>query len=160
MIYDQGVEPEGELEGELELEPGNPEFSPVVDRRARMDEPLPVRLIAIADVRLKAPAGVEKQLDLFYVTMLGFERMAPPEELIYRADNFLLKFQLAERPVVHDSLRAIAIEVVSLREAEQKLIDAELEYTRQRGISPGGDSLVLLDPAGNWVELVEQRVLP
>ena len=35
-----------------------------------------------------------------------------------------------------------------------------MEYTRQRGLNLGEESLVLLDPAGNWVEIVEMRVVP
>jgi hypothetical protein len=139
----------------MELEPGNAEFQPVIDRRARVPEPLPVRLVAIADVRLPAPAGVE--LNAFYVKLLGFERMQPLTELTYRADNFELHFEVHERPVMHDSLRALVTEIPSLREAEQKLIDGEYAYTRQRGTAPGTESLVLLDPAGNWLELVERR---
>jgi len=141
----------------MDLEPGNPEFEPVIDRRPRVPEPLPVRLIAIADVRLPAPAGVEVRLDDFYVQLLGFERLDPATALNYRADNFELHFQVHERPVVHDSLRALLIEIPSLRDAEQKLIDAQLAYTRQKGTTPGSESLVLLDPAGNWIELVERR---
>ena len=144
---------------ELELEPANPEYQPVIDRRPRVPEPLPVRLVAIADVRLPGPAGAELALDEFYVGMLGMERTGPATELIYRADNFELRFDVKDRPVMHESLRALVIEVQSLREAEQKLIDAEMMYTRQRSTAPGMESLVLLDPAGNWVELVETRVV-
>jgi len=145
---------------ELELEPANPEYQPVIDRRPRVPEPLPVRIVAIAPVRLPAPAGAELALDAFYVGMLQMERIGPETELIYRADNYELRFDVKDRPVLHESLRALLIEVPSLREAEQKLIDAEMVYTRQRATAPGTESIVLLDPAGNWVELVEARVVP
>jgi hypothetical protein len=46
-----------------------------------------------------------------------------------------------------------------LEEAEKKLIELELEYTRQRGMTPGEESLLLIDPAGNWIELQEYRVI-
>jgi len=147
------------VDGPLELEQSAGEFRPVLDRRPVVPEPLPVRLVAIADVRLPAPAGVEKALDTFYVKMLGFERIEPLTQLIYRAENFLLTFELQERPVEHDSMRATAIEVPNLADAEQKLIAAELEYTHSRGIAAGHETLVLLDPAGNWIELVENRLL-
>src|SRR5688572_7744007 len=45
------------------------------DRRPRMPEPLPVRVLAVEDVRLPATAGLEPQLDDFYVGLFGFERV-------------------------------------------------------------------------------------
>ena len=120
-----------------------------------MPEPLPVRLVAVEDVHLNAAAGTETQLDDFYVNFLQFERT--PTELAYRADNFTLHFNVLEHPMSHDSLRPMQIEVLNLADAEQKLIDREMEYTRQRGVTPGQETLLLLDPAGNWVELIEHR---
>src|SRR5688500_8447719 len=58
----------------MELEPTARPLPPVHDPRPRLLEPLPVRLIAVEDVRLPAPAGVETKLDAFYVVLLGFER--------------------------------------------------------------------------------------
>jgi catechol 2,3-dioxygenase-like lactoylglutathione lyase family enzyme len=196
------------------------------DPRPLMPEPLPVRLVAVADVRLAAPAGVERALDAFYVDLLGCVRhgappkprrliepllgvrteapvTAPPLALglrnredepaprpadlpatvppgnapavaevrtrsgrpalsgpIYLADNFAIRFDILEAPVERDTFRPLTVEVPSLAEAEAKLIEAEMEYTRQRGLNLGEESLVLLDPAGNWVEIVEMRVVP
>lgn len=168
----------------MELEPAPAtEFEPLADRRPRMAEPLPVRLVSVDDVRLSAPAGAERELDAFYVVLLGFERedvdlkenqrprphveplaggsrqgaTAPPLVLVYRAENFRLRFQTVEPPVARESLRAQGIEVPSLAEAEARLIEAEIEYTWERGLVPGRESLLLQDPAGNWVELVESR---
>ncbi len=45
----------------------------------------------------------------------------------------------------------------SLVEMELKLVEAQIVYDRQKGLMPGEESLVLADPAGNWVELVESR---
>jgi hypothetical protein len=139
----------------LEVEEPAQQFKSTPDNRVRMPEPLPVRMVAVEDVRLPAPAGVETQLDEFYVKLLEFERVAG--ELSYRADNFTLRFDVLEHPLSHDSLRPTQIEVLSLADAQQKLIDREIEYTRQRGVTPGQETLVLLDPAGNWVELIEYR---
>ncbi len=141
------------------LENSQGEFKPTIDRRARVPEPLPVRLMAIADVRLVAPAGVEREMDALYADILGFERMEPMTSLIYRADNFTLTFELQEGPIVHESLRATVVEIPSLGQTEHKLIEAEIPYTRQRSTAPGVESLVLLDPAGNWLELVESRLI-
>jgi hypothetical protein len=51
------------------------------------------------------------------------------------------------------------VEVPSLAAAEARLVAAEIEYVRQKGVTPGQESLLLLDPAGNWVELLEMRPL-
>ena len=116
-----------------------------------------MRLVAVEDVRLPGPIGVDEELDAFYAGLLLFERVG--EELAYRADNFILRFELADRPVVHESLRPLGIEVLSLAETEKRIIDAELEYTRQRGVTPGSETLLLLDPAGNWIEVGEIRLI-
>ena|SRR5688572_7896123 len=143
----------------LELEETPGAYEPRPDNRPRVPEPLPVKLVAVEDVTMPAPRGIAPQLDAFYVGLFGFERVPRESELLYRAENVQLRFDVRETPVVHDNLRLQGIEVPSLAEAEHKLIEAELEYTRQRGVTPGHESLVLLDPAGNWVEIVEVRAI-
>lgn len=140
----------------LELEAATG-LTPRVDDRARIDEPLPVKLVAVADVTLPAPAGVEVELDAFYVDLLEFERVPPQTPLHYRAENFAIRFQLQERPVEHENLRPQGIEVPSLAEVELKLIEGEHAYVRQRGVLAGTETIVMRDPAGNWIELVELR---
>ncbi len=140
----------------MELEPSTG-IRPAIDRRPRMDEPLPVKLLAVDDVRLPAPAGVEMELNAFYVGVLEFERMPPATELVYRAENFRLCFEVQERPVGRENLRPLGIEIRSLAEAELQLVEREHEYLRQRGVLPGTETIVLRDPAGNWIELVELR---
>jgi hypothetical protein len=39
------------------------------------------------------------------------------------------------------------------------LIDAEREYVRQIGLTPGQLSLLTRDPAGNWIEISESRAV-
>lgn len=142
----------------LELEPAGPAtFRPVADRRLKVPEPLPVRLVAVADVRLPAPAGAEHLLDALYVGLLGFQRAPESEGLAYYADNAALRFDVVEAPVRRTDYRAVGVEVPSLAAAEEKLIGAEVEYERHRGLLPGEERLSLTDPAGNWVELVESR---
>ncbi len=140
----------------IELEPSSG-LALTLDRRRRIDEPLPVKLVAVRDVRLPAPAGVEVKLDAFYVGLLEFERVPPETALVYRAENVALRFDLEERPIGHESLRPQGIEVQSLADAELKLLEAGYEYARQRGVLPGSETIVLRDPAGNWIELVELR---
>ena len=141
----------------FELEPSSG-FEPVTDRRPRMDEPLPVKLVAVDDVRLVSPGGIEEELDAFYVGLWQFQRDVGEAGVVYRADNFRLRFEIVpDDQLERDSLRPQGIEVMSLAEAEEKLIEEELEYIRQRGLTPGQASLLLLDPAGNWIEIFECR---
>ena len=142
--------------GPMEPEPVTWTFKPTIDRRPRVPEPLPVRLVTVADARLPAAAGLERKLDRFYVGLLGFERADDGEQISYRADNFCLHITVIEPPLRRDDLRPLIIEVPSLAEMEAKLIDAELEYSRQRGLLPGEESIVLLDPAGNWIEITDR----
>lgn len=142
----------------IELEPPTG-VEPVPDQRPRMDEPLPVRLVAIEDVTLPAMAGVEAEMDRFYVGMLEFARDANLHELVYHADNFAIRFVVQELLPQRGEYRPMRIEVQSLIVAEQKLIEAKIEYARQKTLTPGEESIVLLDPAGNWVELVEYRAI-
>jgi hypothetical protein len=132
---------------------------PTADRRPRMPEPLPVRLVVIDDVHLTSPAGNEELLNEFFVDLLGFERNADDAKIIYRADNARIFFEVVEVPACRVNYRPIQIEVPSLIEMEMKLVGAEIEFTRQKGLSPGQDSLLLLDPAGNWMEILEARVV-
>ena len=148
----------------MELEEATGHFRPIVDRRPRVPEPLPVKLVAVADARVPAAAGLERQLDAFYVGLFGFERRTdgagePSEAVAYRADNFALHVDVLEPPVRRIDLRPLCVEVPSLAALEDKLIEAEQEYERRRGLLPGHRSIVLLDPAGNWVEAVEMKTV-
>jgi hypothetical protein len=79
--------------------------------------------------------------------------------LIYRSENFLLHFDIAEAPIIHESLRPLGVEIPSLPDLEQKLIEREMEFTRLRGTTPGRETLLIRDPAGNWVEIAEVRLI-
>jgi len=167
----------------MELEPSTGTEPSPPDPRPHIPEPPPVRLVSVDDVHLPAPTGVEQELDSFYVMLLGFERedievkrpkphiasttaertrrtgpsAEAPSGPIYRAENFRLRFQTIEPPILRQSLRPQGIEVRSISEAEARLTDAVIEFTRERGLVPGQESLLLKDPAGNWVELTECR---
>jgi hypothetical protein len=150
----------------LELEEPSGSFNSAAsaaDHRPHMPEPLPVRLIAVEDVRLPAPHDVDvAALDAFYIALLQFQRAASSdaaEGLTYNAENVSLHFDLLDGSIVHESLRPLGVEVLSLPETEKKIIAAELEYTRQRGTTPGVETLLLLDPAGNWVEIGQVRLI-
>jgi hypothetical protein len=130
----------------------------VVDDLPRMVEPPPVRLVTVDDAKLLAGAGMEKLLNGFYVDLLQLVR-DEGDGLVYRAANFAIVFQILEPPVQRRDMRAIGIEVQSLAEARKKLIDAEIEHVLQRGLMPGAVSILLQDPAGNWLELTETAII-
>jgi hypothetical protein len=139
------------------LEPAPGEFTPIIDNRIRMDEPPPVRLVTVEDARLPAIARLEPQLDDFYVAMLQFYKESSLPNVTYRAENFRLRFDLLDELPARDDMRPLMIEVLSLRDAEPKLIAREIDYERQRGLVPGQDKLLLRDPASNPIELVESH---
>jgi hypothetical protein len=121
----------------LELEPATGRYiAPARDRRPFMPEPPPVRLVAVEDVLVEAPAGVEPALDDFYVAMLQLEREdAPPRsggagahhshhsqqedrtEIVYKAENVRLRLAVREPPLPRPDMRPIGVEVRSLADA-------------------------------------------
>jgi hypothetical protein len=134
-------------------------FRPRPDRRPRMEEPLPVKLVTIGHATLVTAAGLERQLDDFYAGLLGFQRTGPEHDIVYRSETFDLTFLVEEPPVRRDTLRALGVEVQSLQELELKLIDRQIPYTRQKSLTPGRESFLLMDPAGNWLEITESRAI-
>jgi hypothetical protein len=144
----------------MELEPSSGTPIPAIDLRPLIPPPLPVRVVAVEDVKLPAPAGAERKLEQFYAGLLGFERdPREPNELIFRAENVRLRFEILEPPITRDSMRMLGLEVPALSALEPKLLDLQLEYVRQRGLLPGQDAIVFQDPAGNWLSVSEIQLL-
>lgn len=145
----------------MDLEPSSIDFKPIPDTRPRIEPPPPVRVVAITDVHLPAPAGIEPELDAFYVGLLGFvpDPSGAEGKLVYQAENVNLVFDVLEPPIARDRLRPVEIELSSLPLVEQKLIEHEIPYERVRALLTGRDSLLLQDPAKNWVALVGMDVL-
>jgi hypothetical protein len=133
------------------------------DRRRKIENPPPVRIIAIDDCYIWAPAGLEPQLDRFYEGLLYFERLESdpgdgPHELMYRAENFRLLIEIVERPLSREDYRPLMVAVPSLNDLAASLTDAEIEHVREKGLTPGHDTLLITDPAGNPVAVGEYRV--
>jgi len=123
----------------------------------RLEEPPPVRLLTVEDATLPAAAGLERDLDDFYIGLFQFIRDATPEEIVYRAENFRLRFTVVEPPFERNDFYATRIEVPLLRDLEKLLIERELEYQRLKGLLPGQQVIALFDPAGNYIEVTEFR---
>jgi hypothetical protein len=124
-----------------------------------------VQLLAVADVTLPALTGLENQLDEFYVGILGFQReigrpICEREPAItYRAENAFLRLICIERPPLREDYRFVGMVVPSIGELAERLNDAGIEFIRQRDLTPGSESLVLNDPAGNLLAIGENRLL-
>jgi hypothetical protein len=140
----------------MELEQTEKPFDVPPDRRPHIPEPPPVSLVTVADVLLPSIAGLERELDAFYVGLLRFERDADVESIIYRAENFRLRFEIFERLPEREGLRPVGIAIENFAEIASKLNELEMEFTLQRGLTPGQDAVLLRDPAGNWIELFDR----
>jgi hypothetical protein len=141
----------------MTLEQPNFPFVPVSDARKRLEEPLPVTLEAVADMHVPTPRVPREEFDRLYLTILEFAPLPDPHYLVYRAENFNLRFDLPRRELLHSDYRYVKIVVQSLAATEAKLVEAEIEYQRQKGITPGQESLLLTDADGNWLEIREHR---
>jgi hypothetical protein len=150
---------DGSSEDRIALDDATAALRPVEDTRPRMEEPPPVSLVAVADVTLQATRGLESSLDDFYVGILEFVRDDVGENLAYRADNFCLRFEWHEGLVERQSLRPAGIEVESLGALERKLFDQEIDFQFDRGLMPGGQCILVSDPAGNSLQIYEQRIV-
>jgi hypothetical protein len=138
----------------VELEETGIGFTPVKDTRPLLPEPPPVRLVAIHDVHVPAAAGVEKELDAFYVKLLKFIREgAEAGHIRYKSENWRIHFDVLEPPIGREDFRTVGIEVPLLLSLERELIDLEIEYQWQKGLMPGQETLLLQDPAGNWIQI-------
>ena len=146
----------------IELEEFTGNYKPVADDRPLMPEPPPVRLVAIDDVHLPAANGWERQLDAFYIGRLRFERKFKDETdgaIIYHAENERLCFDLLEPPIARDGIRPTGIEIDWLEDFEHQLIEDKIDHTRQVGLLPGEDSILVQDPAGNWLLVTQRRLV-
>jgi hypothetical protein len=148
----------------MELEPATTPFENVEDRRPRLLPPPPVQLVAITDISLLSSAGLEKDLDRFYVGLLGFERQetAPDANDLmtaYRAANFRLNLYVVEKMPPRPDYRPAGVIVPSLEDLMRRFTDAQIAFLRQRGLMPGTESLLVNDPAGNLLEITESRML-
>lgn len=131
------------------------------DTRPTLVEPPPVRLAAVADVSLPTIAGLEPQLDAFYVDLLRFARAnnenTPHKAPIYLAEKRAIVFHLVEAPPERDAVRPIAIQTPFYDQIIEQLEFDGVEYELVRGLVAGNDAILLRDPAGNWVAIGDWR---
>jgi hypothetical protein len=63
-----------------------------------------------------------------------------------------------ERPPVREDFRPLMLAVDSLGELVGRLVEGEIEFVHQRGLALGQESVLVSDPAGNPVEVMEYRI--
>ncbi len=120
------------------------------------------RLLAIDHVRLLASPETVESLDLFYVEQIGFERLRSPEPelIIYRGyprSGPRLQIRLVDDPGQERGRRQAVIQVASLAGLIELLDEERRNYSLVQGFSYYERRLLLEDPAGNRVELVESH---
>jgi hypothetical protein len=143
----------------IELENSDFSFKPSRDERQRMEEPLPVEIEAVGDVHLPCARVANEKLDALYIALLQFAPIHADHHPAYQANNFRLLFDLPRRELIQEDFRMTRIIVPSLVELQHKLVDAGIEYERQKGVNPGQEALVMQDADGNWLEIREKRIL-
>jgi len=143
----------------MELEEPSERFEPVADRRPKVREPLPVKLVAVADMHIGATAGTRAALDAFYIGVLGFAGAGDGEVWAYQAENFRLIVEGVEGLVERADYRPVAVIVPSLATIMERLNEREIAYEAVRGIQPGEFGVRVLDPSGNGVEVSEEVLI-
>lgn len=84
-----------------------------------------------------------------------------PLPLVYRAENFLLRFTVAGPGEFHpEHIRVVAFEVPSLPEVSRRMLDRQISYERFRGLLPGLEYLQVQDPSGHVLQIQEGFRLP
>lgn len=117
------------------------------------------RILAIADVRLAASRHCRDELASFYSDAIGLERLAGQEAegLIFRGGGRRgprLIVELREQPAVPFMRRDLVIQMGSLTERAERLLEWGIVFVWSRGWSYYDRRLIALDPAGHRVELV------
>jgi hypothetical protein len=143
----------------INLEPPPADFEPTEDKRPRVEVPPPVSIEAVDDCSLLAQAGLERELDDFYVDLLKFDRDGTQGGIVFRADNFRVRFSIVEVPPPRTDYRPLMLTIPSLNELIERLREAEIEFQSVRLIALGMQRLLLADPAGNPLEISEKRIV-
>jgi hypothetical protein len=140
----------------MELDQPSEPFEPAPDGRPKIPEPLPVKLVAVADIRIKGTTGMRLAFDAFYIGVLGFGTVSQPEVWAYQAENFQLIVDGVEGLVERVDYRPVMVIAASLAAIVERLNEGEIAFEALRGIQAGQFSVRVLDPSGNGVEVSEE----
>lgn len=151
----------------LPLEP-SPEaaLEPVHDLRPVMPEPPPVRVIAVENVTLVAPAKHARAIDHLMTAVLPLVKEVPTRQAdvdagaigVYQAENVRVVYLAREEPPPSPR-HILQLELADLRGLRQRLQDAEIEYELSKRLMPGDVRVAFLDAAGNPIEVLENRAI-
>lgn len=111
---------------------------------------------SVDHVHLPTPIVERGLLSALYVDVLLFADASERDVVCFRADNCEVRFDRL-RDSGSTDFRPLRVVVASLQAIESSLIDAGIEYERQRGIVAGQDVLVVKDADGNWLTIRECR---
>jgi hypothetical protein len=151
----------------LPLEPP-PETAvePVHDLRPVIPVPPPVRVIAVEDVTLLAPAHHAAAIDHLMTVILPLVKEMPLKQAhvdagaigVYLAENVRVVYLARDEPPPSPR-HILQLELGDLRELRQRLQDAEIEYELSKRLMPGDVRVAFLDAAGNPIEVLENRAI-
>ncbi len=117
------------------------------------------RILAITDVCLTAPRDVREALIGFYVDLIGLTQAEAGREACrvcfcgHRRQNPRLVVELAETTDPPSPHHEVTIEVCSLADCAEQMIEHETPFSWVRGWSFYERRLMVLDPGGNGVTL-------
>lgn len=151
----------------LPLEPP-PEtvIEPVHDLRPVMPVPPPVRVIAVEDVTVLAPAEHAAAIDRLMTEILPLVKEVPMKQAyvdagaigVYLAENVRVVYLARDEPPPSPR-HILQMELADLRGLRQRLQDAEIEYELSKRLMPGDVRVAFLDAAGNPIEVLENRAV-
>lgn len=143
----------------LEPAPETP-VEKIYDERRFMPEPPPVRVAAVADMMVSVKPVDAAMLTRIYCDLLGMVRDDDDAgRLRVWAENVAITFVPAEASPERQSVRPLGVEVPSLALLIERLLEAGVEYLRQKSVDAGDESILILDPGGNWIEVRESRIV-
>jgi hypothetical protein len=122
------------------------------DDRPMLDEPPPVKVLAVRDVELQAADDELPAVAAFYAGLLGLK---PLDARTFGSATVDLRLVPPEGE--RDSLKPLGLQAQHYKQIVERLQMDEVDFEIVRGLVAGGDTILLRDPAGNWVGIGEWR---
>ncbi len=117
---------------------------------------------AVGDVRLESPPSCEERLRLFYRDLIGLREpggASSASQLAFEAHGRRVVIHLSHEAMASPMRRRLLIQVDSLGRMWERLTARSIECWEYPGMGIGDRRLVVLDPAGNRIELKEERLI-
>ena len=122
------------------------------------------RILAINDVNLTGPVCANPSITRFYEDCIGLKPVASESEAHLRFRGYprsgpQLIVELTDGLIEHFLRRQVLIQVGSLSDYADEMIDRGIGVTWSHGWHHFDRRLIVADPAGNLVELIGQHPL-